>query len=87
MACFFCLVWFLSDDSAIIGPSKPRKKTEILKYDVILTTYQTMANEWPDIEADEKAKKKKKKQALNGFIASDSDDEVQPKKKKDGESN
>jgi SNF2 family DNA or RNA helicase len=73
----------------VVGPGKPKKKTDILKYDVVLTTYQTMANEWPDIEAEEKAKKKKKKKkpALNGFIMSDSDDEVKPKKKKkEGES-
>jgi SNF2 family DNA or RNA helicase len=70
-----------------VGPGKPRRKTEILKYDVVLTTYQTMANEWPDIEAEAKAKKKKKKPTLNGFIMSDSDDEVRPKKKKkEGES-
>lgn len=82
--CWFSFPSYLS----VIGPSKPRKKTEILKYDVVLTTYQTMANEWPDIEAEEKAKKKKKKKpALNGFIMTDSDDEVKPKKKKkEGES-
>lgn len=45
--------------------------------------YATMALEWPDLEAEEKAKAKKaKKKQTPDFIATDSDDEPTTKKKK-----
>ncbi|KAG2084603.1 SNF2 family N-terminal domain-containing protein [Suillus discolor] len=42
------------------GSNKPRKKTDLMRYDIVLTTYHTLALEWPDVEAEEKAKQ-------NGF--------------------
>ncbi|KAG2085712.1 SNF2 family N-terminal domain-containing protein [Suillus discolor] len=42
------------------GSNKPRKKTDLMKYDIVLTTYHTLALEWPDVEVEEKAKQ-------NGF--------------------
>ncbi|KAF9071904.1 SNF2 family N-terminal domain-containing protein [Rhodocollybia butyracea] len=67
------------------GSSKPKKASELLKYDVVLTTFQTMALEWPDLEAEEKKKKQKAKAKRDDFIVSDEDDnlKVKPKKKKE----
>ncbi|KAJ6571813.1 SNF2 family N-terminal domain-containing protein [Mycena capillaripes] len=57
------------------GSNKPKKKSDLLKYDVVLTTYSTMALEWPDYEAEMKKKEKaKRKKPADDFIASDSDD-------------
>ncbi|KAJ7136080.1 SNF2 family N-terminal domain-containing protein [Mycena epipterygia] len=57
------------------GSNKPKKKADLLKYDVVLTTYSTMALEWPDVEAEMKKKEKaKRKKVADDFIASDSDD-------------
>ncbi|KAJ7437384.1 P-loop containing nucleoside triphosphate hydrolase protein [Mycena galericulata] len=57
------------------GSNKVKRKADLLKYDVVLTTYSTMALEWPDYEADMKKKEKaKSKKPANDFIASDSDD-------------
>ncbi|EIW77192.1 hypothetical protein CONPUDRAFT_168183 [Coniophora puteana RWD-64-598 SS2] len=69
------------------GSSKPRKRSELQKYDVVLTTYQTLALEWPDPEADEKEKRKMAKaKKKDNWIVSDSDDggtsRAKPKKKK-----
>ncbi|KAJ7275100.1 SNF2 superfamily protein [Mycena rebaudengoi] len=66
------------------GSNKPKKKADLLQYDVVLTTYSTMALEWPDLEAEEKRKAKvTKKQKANDFIASDSDsDDSGPSYKK-----
>ncbi|KAF7976186.1 hypothetical protein HWV62_7352 [Athelia sp. TMB] len=64
------------------GSGKAKKKSELLKYDVVLTTYSTLALEWPDYEAEEKAKKKKAKKT--DFIETDSEDEKNPKKKQKG---
>ncbi|KAG1772000.1 SNF2 family N-terminal domain-containing protein [Suillus placidus] len=66
------------------GSNKPRKQTDLMKYDVVLTTYQTLALEWPDLEAEEKAKQKaqKRKKKTDSFIESDSGDNRRPKKKK-----
>ncbi|KAG1729528.1 SNF2 family N-terminal domain-containing protein [Suillus paluster] len=68
------------------GPNKPRRKTDLMKYDVVLTTYHTLALEWPDLEAEQKAKEKarkgKKKSSNDSFIESDSGDDRKPKKKK-----
>ncbi|KAJ7148966.1 SNF2 family N-terminal domain-containing protein [Mycena crocata] len=65
------------------GSAKPKKKSDLLKYDVVLTTYQTMALEWPDYEADMKKKEKKaRKKPVDDFIASDSDDSGSDRPKK-----
>ncbi|KAG2140702.1 SNF2 family N-terminal domain-containing protein, partial [Suillus clintonianus] len=66
------------------GPNKPRNKTDLMKYDVVLTTFHTLALEWPDLEAEEKAKQKaqRRKKNTNSFIESDSGDDRKPKKKK-----
>ncbi|KAJ7039861.1 SNF2 superfamily protein [Mycena alexandri] len=67
------------------GSGKPKKKADLLQYDVVLTTYATMAGEWFDLEGEEKRKKKKQKakKPADDFIASDSDDSGsdQPKTK------
>ncbi|KII91157.1 hypothetical protein PLICRDRAFT_104830 [Plicaturopsis crispa FD-325 SS-3] len=71
------------------GARKLKTKAELMKYDVVLTTFSTMALEWPDIDAEQKAKMKrtKKKKVADSFIESDSDDilsrKPKPKKKKD----
>ncbi|KAF7349219.1 putative ATP-dependent helicase C23E6.02 [Mycena sanguinolenta] len=65
------------------GSNKPKKKADLLQYDVVLTTYSTVALEWPDFEAEAKKKEKaKRKKVADDFIASDSDDSGsdQPKK-------
>lgn len=65
------------------GSNKPRKKAELMKYDVVLTTYHTLALEWPDLEAEERAKQKaQKRKKTNSFIESDSGDDKKRKKKK-----
>ncbi|GBE87557.1 hypothetical protein SCP_1102340 [Sparassis crispa] len=65
------------------GSNKPKKRKDLLKYDVVLTTFHTLALEWPDAEAEEKkAKKKAKQKKKDDFIESDSEDERKPKKKK-----
>ncbi|OAX39929.1 hypothetical protein K503DRAFT_865031 [Rhizopogon vinicolor AM-OR11-026] len=66
------------------GSNKPRRKAELMKYDVVLTTYHTLAMEWPDLEAEQMAKEKAKKgkKKHNSFIASDSEDDRKSKKKK-----
>ncbi|KAJ7076087.1 SNF2 superfamily protein [Mycena belliarum] len=57
------------------GSNKPKKKSELLKYDVVLTTYSTAAMEWPDFEADQKRKEKaRRKKPADDFVVSDSDD-------------
>ncbi|KAJ7660054.1 SNF2 family N-terminal domain-containing protein [Mycena rosella] len=70
------------------GANRPKKKSDLLKYDVVLTTYsalQTMSLEWPDFEAEQKKKEKTKKtKPADDFIVSDSDDSGtdRPTKKK-----
>ncbi|KAK0211484.1 SNF2 family N-terminal domain-containing protein [Armillaria fumosa] len=65
------------------GPGRPKHKQDLLKYDVVLTTYQTMAMEWPDFEKDQKAKEKARRKSGNDFIVSDSDDDSsEPGKKR-----
>ncbi|KIK40408.1 hypothetical protein CY34DRAFT_807271 [Suillus luteus UH-Slu-Lm8-n1] len=65
------------------GSNKPRKKTDLMKYNVVLTTYHTLALEWPDLEAEEKAKQKaQKRKKTDSFIESDSGDDRKFKKKK-----
>ncbi|KAJ4468754.1 SNF2 superfamily protein [Lentinula aciculospora] len=62
------------------GSSKPKRAKEILNYDVVLTTFQTMALEWPDIEQQERKKKKAKAQPDDLIV--DSCNENMPKKTK-----
>ncbi|KDQ60258.1 hypothetical protein JAAARDRAFT_205244 [Jaapia argillacea MUCL 33604] len=64
------------------GSSRPRKKADLMKYDVILTTFQTLAHQWPDEEARLKEKtKKRRKKKKDDFITSDSEaDEPKPRK-------
>ncbi|KIK91296.1 hypothetical protein PAXRUDRAFT_830977 [Paxillus rubicundulus Ve08.2h10] len=64
------------------GANKPRSKKELMKYDVVLTTFHTLALEWPDLEAEQMAKEKKRKKNKESFVVSDSDDERRTKKKK-----
>ncbi|OCH87359.1 hypothetical protein OBBRIDRAFT_796288 [Obba rivulosa] len=65
------------------GPSKPRKITDLLKYDVILTTYQTLSLEWPDEEEEErKAKRRRKKRDDDGFVVDDRAEEGKSRSKK-----
>ncbi|EPQ53423.1 hypothetical protein GLOTRDRAFT_139677 [Gloeophyllum trabeum ATCC 11539] len=67
------------------GAGKPKKKSDLIKYDVVLTTYGTLAMEWPDPEAEEKAQKARKQQKPKKdeeFIVSDSEDSDEPVKKK-----
>ncbi|PCH44932.1 hypothetical protein WOLCODRAFT_145249 [Wolfiporia cocos MD-104 SS10] len=70
------------------GPNKPRKKKELMQYDVVLTTFQTLALEWPDEEAEQrkaKAKAKRKKNRNDNFIETDSEDDRKSKKKRKSE--
>ncbi|KAF9465092.1 SNF2 family N-terminal domain-containing protein [Collybia nuda] len=64
------------------GSSKPKGKQELLKYDVVLTTYTTMALEWPDFEAEIKKKEKAKRKKAKGFIVSDSDEDSEDRPRK-----
>ncbi|KAL1744579.1 SNF2 family N-terminal domain-containing protein [Schizophyllum fasciatum] len=71
------------------GNTKPRSKAELLSYDFVLTSYGTLANEWPDWENEmkkrEKALRKKNKARASsddGFIVDDSDDEPMTKSNK-----
>ncbi|KAF7302742.1 SNF2 superfamily protein [Mycena chlorophos] len=68
------------------GPGKPKRKAELLSYDIVLTTYGTMALEWPDAEAEDRKLKAqaKKKKAGDDFIVSDSDDDSDAPKKSKG---
>ncbi|KAG6905532.1 hypothetical protein DXG01_002192 [Tephrocybe rancida] len=64
------------------GSTKPKRKHDLLRYDVILTTYSTMALEWPDYENEMKKAKAKKKKAQD-FIDDSDNDMVKPKKKQE----
>ncbi|KIY70851.1 hypothetical protein CYLTODRAFT_419390 [Cylindrobasidium torrendii FP15055 ss-10] len=55
------------------GSGKARTKKDLLSYDVVITTYQTMAMEWPDPEGDQKRKASKMKK--DDFIVDDDDDD------------
>ncbi|KAF9003231.1 SNF2 family N-terminal domain-containing protein [Cyathus striatus] len=60
------------------GQSKPKKKSDILKYDIVLTTYMTMSLEWPDFETQMKKRQQartSRRKPKDDFIASDSDEE------------
>ncbi|PPQ80470.1 hypothetical protein CVT24_002545 [Panaeolus cyanescens] len=64
------------------GQSRPRRTKDILEYDVVLTTYSTMAAEWPDYEKQAKLKAKACKKKRDDFIVSDSDEDLHTKVKK-----
>ncbi|ESK90272.1 snf2 superfamily protein [Moniliophthora roreri MCA 2997] len=72
---FKCLIYH--------GSSKPKRKSDLLKYDIVITTFHTMSNEWPDAEAELRKQKKARKSKGNDFIVDDSDDEgaISSKKK------
>ncbi|THU80036.1 hypothetical protein K435DRAFT_768393 [Dendrothele bispora CBS 962.96] len=61
------------------GSSKPKKASDLLDYDVVLTTYHTMALEWPDYEAEMKkqkrASRKRKSNNDDDFIVEDDEGE------------
>ncbi|KAK7471064.1 hypothetical protein VKT23_002480 [Stygiomarasmius scandens] len=63
------------------GSSKPKQLAELSDYDVVLTTYHTMALEWPDYEAEMKKKVKKPKDG-DDFIVDDEDTGKSKGKKK-----
>ncbi|THH32586.1 hypothetical protein EUX98_g1602 [Antrodiella citrinella] len=66
------------------GSNKPKKLEDIKKYDVVLTTFSTLALEWPDPEAEEKEKRKIKRKAKRGeadWIADDGGSNRQKRKK------
>ncbi|KAJ3999884.1 SNF2 superfamily protein [Lentinula boryana] len=65
------------------GPSKPKKAQDLLSYDVVVTTFQTMALEWRDLEGE--GRRKKAKARKDDFVASDSGDEDVKKKNKQKE--
>ncbi|KAL0578872.1 hypothetical protein V5O48_003105, partial [Marasmius crinis-equi] len=69
---FKCLIYH--------GNSKPKRKSDLLSYDVVITTPHTMALEWPDEEADKKRKSAKKKK--DDFIVDDSDSDDGPAAKR-----
>ncbi|KAF5390137.1 hypothetical protein D9757_003784 [Collybiopsis confluens] len=66
------------------GSNKPKRTIDLLKYDVVLTTYGTMALEWVDVEGEEKKKKRKAKAKAtrDDFLESDSEGEFYKTKKK-----
>ncbi|EUC62614.1 SNF2 family amino-terminal protein [Rhizoctonia solani AG-3 Rhs1AP] len=72
------------------GKDKLRSAAEVKKYDIIITTFQTLTNEFPSDEIDlrkkksEKKKKKSKQGTLDHFIVDDSSDEGTSKKKASG---
>ncbi|KNZ76960.1 hypothetical protein J132_10908 [Termitomyces sp. J132] len=66
------------------GSKRPKRKEDLLRYDVILTTYSTMALEWPDHENEMKKEAKTKARKKDDFIGDNSDDgEVGSKKKQE----
>ncbi|KAH7335005.1 SNF2 family N-terminal domain-containing protein [Rhizoctonia solani] len=72
------------------GKDKLRSAAEVKKYDIVITTFQTLTNEFPSDEIDmrkkkaEKKKKKAKQGTLDHFIIDDSSDEGMAKKKASG---
>ncbi|KAJ3780230.1 SNF2 family N-terminal domain-containing protein, partial [Lentinula aff. detonsa] len=57
------------------GPSKPKKAQDLLSYDVVVTTFQTMALEWVDLEGEGSKKKAKARKDDSG------DEDVKKKNK------
>ncbi|KAI0790352.1 SNF2 family N-terminal domain-containing protein [Abortiporus biennis] len=68
------------------GNSKAKKIDHLRKFDVVITTFSTLAHEWPDYEAEQKAREKaaRRKKRDDDFVVDDSDEEsdVKPKKQK-----
>ncbi|KAF9028186.1 hypothetical protein BDZ89DRAFT_1066328 [Hymenopellis radicata] len=66
------------------GSGKVKRKADLLAYDVVLTTFHTMALEWPDFEAEQKRKEKARRKSGNSsdFVVSDSDDDGRKTTKK-----
>uniref|UniRef100_A0A8H8CFK2 Uncharacterized protein n=1 Tax=Psilocybe cubensis TaxID=181762 RepID=A0A8H8CFK2_PSICU len=56
------------------GQGRTRSKSELMKYDVVLTTFHTMAHEWPDYETQMKKKIKAKKNGQDFIVDSDEDE-------------
>ncbi|KAG8800840.1 hypothetical protein FRC17_006799, partial [Serendipita sp. 399] len=63
------------------GPNRPKSKHEVMKYDIVLTTYHTLANEWPETFETERKPRKPKKTSDGGFI-DDEGEEARTKKQK-----
>ncbi|KAJ3747858.1 SNF2 family N-terminal domain-containing protein [Lentinula detonsa] len=57
------------------GPSKPKRAQDLLSYDVVVTTFQTMALEWLDLEREGSKKKAKARKDDSG------DEDVKKKNK------
>ncbi|KAG9109343.1 hypothetical protein FRC07_008339, partial [Ceratobasidium sp. 392] len=70
------------------GKDKLKTAAEVKKYDIIITTFQTLTNEFPaddeELQKRTKQKKKKAKRDSDGFIVSDSEDDKKRGKKPTG---
>ncbi|KAG8783789.1 hypothetical protein FRC12_019356 [Ceratobasidium sp. 428] len=69
------------------GNQKLKTVGEVKKYDIIITTFQTLTNEFPADDEELKKRSKKKKKAKrddDGFIISDSEDDKKRNKKSNG---
>ncbi|KAK1219704.1 hypothetical protein PQX77_017565 [Marasmius sp. AFHP31] len=71
---FKCLVYH--------GNNKPRRKSDLLSYDVVITTPNTMSLEWPDEEGEKRRKKSAAKKKVDNFIVNDSDSDDEPAAKR-----
>ncbi|KAG8777262.1 hypothetical protein FRC15_011442 [Serendipita sp. 397] len=61
------------------GPNRPKNKHEIMKYDIVLTTYHTLGNEW---ETEKKTRKGKKSD--EGSVNDEGTEDRTTKKRKVG---
>ncbi|KAG9074526.1 hypothetical protein FS749_013920, partial [Ceratobasidium sp. UAMH 11750] len=70
------------------GKDKLKTAAEVKKYDIIITTFQTLTNEFPaddeELKKRTKQKKKRAKRDEDGFIISDSEDDKRRNKKTNG---
>ncbi|KAG8735272.1 hypothetical protein FRC10_010802, partial [Ceratobasidium sp. 414] len=70
------------------GKDKLKTAAEVKKYDIIITTFQTLTNEFPaddeELKKRMKQKKKRVKRDEDGFIISDSEDNKGRNKKTNG---
>ncbi|PFH46796.1 hypothetical protein AMATHDRAFT_7394 [Amanita thiersii Skay4041] len=65
------------------GSNRPRRKEDLLGYDVVLTTFQTMSMEWPDYEKEAKKRLARARKRRGQFSDDDSSfDERSQKKRK-----
>ncbi|KAI0035171.1 SNF2 family N-terminal domain-containing protein [Vararia minispora EC-137] len=62
-----CLIYHGSEKTKILKPK------EFAKYEIVLTTYATMALEWPDPEEERRREKKDKKKRKKGKKSADDD--------------